>query len=78
MLKENLRRYKIMEKHIELVRGGEYQAANCILCLLRHGCLSLGLDDVSFRVERILEDAGLRPRYSRNFNLVTFRLQRRG
>ena len=78
MLKENLRRYKIMEKHIELVRGGEYQAANCILCLLRHDCLSMGLDDVSFRVERILEDAGLRPRYSRNFNLVTFRLQRRG
>ena len=76
MLKENLRRYKIMEKHIELVRGGEYQAANCILCLLRHGCLSLGLDDVSFRVECILEDAGLRPRYSRNYNIVAFRLQR--
>lgn len=78
MLKENLRRYKIMGKHIELVRGGEYQAANCILCLLRHCHVSLGLGDVSFRVERILEEAGLRPRYSRNYNIVTFRLQRRG
>ena len=75
MLKENLRRYKIMGKHIELVRGGEYQAANCILCLLRHCYVSLGLGDVSFRVERILEEAGLRPR---NYNIVTFRLQRRG
>ena len=35
MLKKNIRKYKIMEKHMELIKNGNYETARNLLWLLR-------------------------------------------
>lgn len=67
-LKDNLIRYQLIGRHRELVRGSEFdmQVAKRILHLLNRGEIWLGLDDVSWAVERELENAGVHVRSSRN------------
>ena len=65
MLEKKIRRYKMMEKHQELVRSGKYGAAKLVLRLLQTGKVHLGLDDNSWIVERECEKMGCYIYYSR-------------
>lgn len=67
-------RYRIIEKHRELVRGGLFQEATLLLHLLRRERLSLGTGDEAWHVETILEKLGLNPTYGRNYNVSRFYL----
>ena len=66
--------YRLCEAHRELVRDGKLTEANGLLRLLNHGYITLGLSDESCRCEIALERLGLNPRYSRNYNHATFRI----
>lgn len=72
MLKEKMIRYKVMERHMLLVKTGEFGAAHILLRLLRVGTVRLGLDDDANTVERYLESIGLSPRYTRNYYAAVF------
>lgn len=74
MLKKNLRKYKIIEKHIDLVRQGKYEEAKNLLHLLRKGQIRLGLGNVDFNTECFLESIDCPVRYSRNGYSATFRI----
>lgn len=63
MLKDKMLRYKVMEFHKELVRGGQYIAARRVLQLLQEGRIALGLGDVDFSLECRLEKLGCRIAY---------------
>jgi len=63
MLKDKMLRYRVMEYHRELVRGGQYIAAKKVLVLLKDGRISLGLGDVDFSLEIQLEKLGCRIAY---------------
>lgn len=63
MLKDKMLRYRVMEYHRELVRGGQYIAARRVLVLLKDGRISLGLGDVDFSLEIQLEKLGCRIAY---------------
>lgn len=64
-LKKKMRRYNLMEKHMELVRKGQYGAARLLLNFLRVEKVYLGLDDDSWTVELICEKAGCQMWYHR-------------
>lgn len=64
MLEKKILRYKLMGAHRNLVREGKLLEAKELLRLLRKGRVKLGLDDVSWEVERICEDLGCRITYS--------------
>ena len=74
MLAKKLIRYKIIDKHMEWVGVGKLVEARDLLILLRSRSIRLGLGDTSYEVEFFLETIGLVPKYSRNFNIATFRL----
>ena len=67
-LKRKMRRYKLMEKHMELVRKGQYGAARVLMKLLKDNRVTLWLDDDSWTVELICEKAGCRIWYEKNGN----------
>ena len=67
-------RYNIMNMHREYVRAGMYKEARLLLILLRRERLSLGLGDEANTVEHLLENMGLKPTYSRNYNVCRFYL----
>ena len=69
-------RYQIIMKHREMVRKGLFQEATLLLHLLRRERLSLGLGDEANTVEHLLEDLGLKPTYSHNYNVCRFYLKR--
>lgn len=58
MLEKKIRRYKIMEAHMELIRKGLYRQAQLVLRALREGKVTLWLDDDSWAVESLLERLG--------------------
>lgn len=60
MLVKKLRRYKIMEAHMDLIRKGLYRQAQLVLRALREGKITLWLDDDSWAVENLLEGLGCR------------------
>ena len=60
MLEKKIRRYKIMEAHMELIRKGLYRQAQFVLRALREGKVTLWLDDDSWAVESLLEGLGCR------------------
>lgn len=64
-LKRKMRRYKLMEEHMELVRKGQYGAARVLMELLKYGRVTLWLDDSSWTVELICERVGCRIWYDR-------------
>ena len=64
MLEKKILRYKLMDAHRNLVREGKLLEAKELLRLLRKGRVKLGLDDVSWEIERICEDLGCRIIYS--------------
>ncbi len=64
LLEKKIRRYKVMNAHRNLVRQGKFLEAKEVLRLLRNGRVVLGLDDVSWEVERICEELGCRINYS--------------
>lgn len=64
MLEKKILRYKLMDTHRKLVREGKLLEAREVLRLLRKGRLKLGLDDVSWEVERLCEELGCRINYS--------------
>lgn len=66
MLKKNIKRYRLIETHINMVKAGQYEAAAIILRLLRKGEIRLGIGDADFAVEMALESAGVAVRYNRN------------
>lgn len=66
MLEKKIRRYKMMEKHQELVCSGKFEAARLVLELLRTGRVHLGLDDDSWIVERECEEMGCYIYYGRS------------
>lgn len=74
MIKKNIRKYKIIEKHIEFVRNGKYMEARNLLHLLRKGSIRLGLGDVDFQTECALESIGCPVNYSRNGYSATFHI----
>lgn len=63
MLKDKMLRYRVMDFHRELVRGGKYIAARRVLGLLDRGEISLGLGDIDFSLETKLEKLGCRISY---------------
>ena len=73
-IKQNIRRYKIMEKHMELVKKGHYLAARNLLRLLRDGHVRLGLGDADFESEEFLESIGCPVHYGRGFYGATFHI----
>lgn len=64
MLEKKILRYKLMDAHRKLVREGKLLEARELLRLLRKGRVKLGLDDVSWEVERLCEELGCRINYS--------------
>ena len=68
MLEKKIRRYKLMDAHRELIRGGAYRQAQLVLRLLRDGKVTLWLDDDSYAVEMLCEGLGCHIWYSRNGN----------
>lgn len=68
MLEKKIRRYKIMEAHMELIRKGLYRQAQLILGALREGKVTLWLDDDSWAVESLLEGLGCRIWYDSRGN----------
>lgn len=74
MLKKNIRRYKVMEKHIEWVKIGEYMAARNLLWLLRRGYVKLGLGDADYETESFLESIDCPVFYGRSGYSATFRI----
>lgn len=69
-LTDKIKRYKLIEKHRELVRGDaeDMEAARRLLRFLQRGEIRLGLGDSDWRVEMELEKVGVHIRYSRNGN----------
>ena len=74
MLRKNIRKYKIIEKHLELTRRGNYGEAKNLFCLLRKGYIKLGLGDIDFNTECFLESIDCPVSYSRNGYSATFRI----
>ena len=74
MLKERMRRYKIIEKHMEFTRTGHYEEAHALLYLLRKGKISVGLGNSSFTVECFLEKIGCPVSYSWRYYIAVFRI----
>lgn len=73
MLKKKMLRYKVMEKHMELVRIGKFKQAQLLLQLLRRGKVKLYLDDISYEVEILLEELGCRFSYDcRGFTATAY------
>ena len=64
MLEKKIIRYKLMDICRKLVREGKLLEAREVLRLLRKGRIKLGLDDVSWEVERLCEELGCKIRYS--------------
>lgn len=64
MLEKKIRRYKLMDAHMELVRKGKFLEARMVLTLLRKGRVKLWLDDVSWDVEALCERLGCKISYS--------------
>lgn len=75
-LERRIIRYKLMEQHRALVRAGSFETANCILRLLRHGFVRLGLRDAEWEAETILEAAGLRGHCGRGGYSTMFYLKK--
>lgn len=77
-LKHKLIRYRLMERHRELVKGGDFdmQVAKRILHLLNCGEIRLGLDDVSWAVEQEIDKAGVHINYSRRGYSAYARIRR--
>lgn len=73
-LKENIRRYKIMETHMEFTRCGMYIEALLIMELLRNGQVKLGISESEWNVEYVLEEIGCPVSYGQNHWTATFRL----
>lgn len=69
-------REQIMQLHRQLATGSpkDMQVAKCLLYLLRKGRITLGLGDVEWEVENLLEGLGVRMRYSRNGNTAQARI----
>lgn len=67
-------RVNIMDMHREYVRAGMLAEAHLLMILLRRERLSLGFDDGANRVEHLLENLGMKPTYSRNYNVARFYL----
>ena len=69
-------REQIMQLHRQLATGSpqDMQVAKRLLYLLRKGRITLGLGDVEWEVENLLEGLGVRMRYSRNGNTVQARI----
>lgn len=65
MLKKKIRKYKMMEKHQEMVRNSQFGAARLLLKLLREERVRLGLDDDSWLVEKTCEELGCYIYYDR-------------
>ena len=74
MIQRNIRRYKVIEKHIEATKNGQYGVAKNLLFLLRRGHVKLGLGDVDWETERFLEEIGCPEYYSSRGYSVTFRI----
>ncbi len=71
MLKKNLIKYRLIEKHMEAVKSGRYEEARRLLTLLRKHSLCVGCgDDAGYAVECIAEKCGCRVRYARNYNVA--------
>lgn len=70
-LEKKIRRYKLIEVHQSLVKEGNLFAARKLLHFLKDGNIVLGLSDDDYEVESILEKAGCRFSYGRNFNSST-------
>lgn len=71
-----MNRNELMKAHRTLALGSpeDMQAARCILQLLRRGQITLGLGDVDFRVEILLEDLGVPITYNRRGYSATAKL----
>lgn len=67
-LKDKIIRYRLMERHRELVKGSEMDmlVAKRVLHLLIFGEIRLGIDDVDWQVEQELDHAGVHINYHRN------------
>lgn len=63
MLKDKMLRFRVMEFHKELVKGGQYIAARKVLRFLSEGQMCLGLGDVDFYLETRMEKLGCRIAY---------------
>ena len=75
-LERRIIRYRLMDQHRVLVRAGAYETASCILRLLRHGSVRLGLRDAEWEAEMILEAAGLRGHCGRGGYSTMFYLKK--
>lgn len=74
MVNKNIRKYKIIEKHIEWTKSGNYAAARNLLWLLRKGYVKLGLDNTDYETECFLESIDSPVFYGRNGYTATFRI----
>ncbi len=77
-IQDRILRYRIIEKHIQLVREGDLQTAWGLLYLLRHGKINFGLFPYSAKTESILDKLGCKAYYSRNYSIATLYLRANG
>lgn len=71
-LEKKIRKYKLIEVHQSLVKEGKLFAARKILKFLIKGNVTLGLSDDDYEVESILEKAGCRFSYGRNYSCTAY------
>ena len=70
-LKLKLLKAKVMNAYSESVRSGNLHEAHGLLTLLNRGNVCLGLGDIAYKVECLLEGLGCQIRYSRNYGIAT-------
>ena len=70
-LQDKILRWHIMEAHARYIRRGQYHEARRILHMLINGKITLGLSDIDWSTQCILEPLGCYIYTSRNGNRVT-------
>lgn len=66
---------KLRNKHMHLVKVGEFETARCLLYLLRKGTFKVGLGEYAgFEAECLAEECGCRVTYSRNYMIATIHI----
>lgn len=70
MTKHDIIKQNLMEEHKKLVSNGDLVIANQILYLLRRHKAVVGLDDISFEIEKISEKCGCHVYHKSNYEIA--------
>ena len=64
-LNKNIRKYKLIDIHLNLIREGKYFIARDLLRFIVERNITLGLSDTDWELEKILNEVGCKLSYGR-------------